>query len=186
MFQFCGRCLSRHDIFIPKTDMQHVWNFQWPVKHDIVSQPIHATSCDWGGLVRCWLVGITTHGTSLHHNRPNKNAFKRTSAFITLSPHPPNQPGLHSRHIKNHKIPLCILQAEQTGREKKLNRGGSEEWEWKQTIKLEGVSYQIFSDWRLVAVIETETLLVNGGLKEQERERERGVYKERERKMHNS
>lgn len=143
--------------------------------HSVVSQPIHATSCDWGGHVRCWLVGITTHVSGSHPNRPNKNAFKHTSAFITLSPHPPNQPRLHSRHIKNHKIPLCILQAEHTGK-KQQDRGGSEEWEWKQTIKLEAVSYQIFSDWRLVVVIETETLLVNGGLEEQERER----------KMHNS
>lgn len=84
--------------------------------HSVVSQPIRATSCRWGRLVSCWLVGITTHGSSSHRYRLNKNAFKHTSAFISASPQPPNQPRLHSRHIKNHKIPLCVLRAEQTGR----------------------------------------------------------------------
>lgn len=70
------------------------------------------------------------------------------SSFIAPSPLPPNHPGLRSRHIKNHKIPLSVLQAEQTGeKETHQDRGGGEEGERKQT-KLEAASYRISSDWR--------------------------------------
>ncbi len=123
--RLCVSCFSEDDIQ-PSSQKTHVTRLGFSAsRHDRHTRPRRR-------LVGRRLVRITTRVSGSRHTRPNKNAFKATRAFISLSSHLPNQPRLHSRHIKNHKIPLCILQSQKKTKNIRTEEGERDEGANKQ------------------------------------------------------